>query len=517
VNGSLRTHILEVHGEAAFRKAVLADKERGMSDPEIGERYGISFATLEQFITEAYGANVSVLRRPRHLRRWQPSDFREETTTVWSFKQRGDWATHHGYYRGNWSPYIPRNVILKYSQPGDTVLDYFVGGGTTAIEAKLLGRRCIARDINPDAISMTLESLEFSPPRTFLDDAGWPVYEPEVHVGDARDLSDIPANSIDLICAHPPYAGIIQYSVKIAGDLSGLSVQDFLTEMGKVARESWRVLKPGGKCAILIGDARRSKHVVPIGFKTIRVFLDAGFALRELVIKRQHNCRTTGFWYTRSIQHNFLLLAHEYLPIFEKPVVHRLGERGVFLEHALPRQITWDQVRETGQENLETTTVWIFPRDRLDAEIKRNLLGRFALPGNRFGEMHFAGDHAYHAALPFGRDIQLLYVHSPRQLSGEIFANYRIACKGVMEEASELLSSDGFLVLETVDFRSGNDLIPVALLLSEDMASCEDFDLKEIIIVVPEEAPRDGQKGYLDIVHRYLLVYARRKARGGRA
>jgi len=141
------------------------------------------------------------------------------------------------------------------------VLDYFVGGGTTAVEAKLLGRRCIARDINPGAVGITLENLKFSPPRELFGDSVLPS-EPEVSVGDARDLSDIPDDSIDLICAHPPYAGIIKYSANITGDLSGFSVQDFLVEMRKVAQESRRVLKPGGKCAILIGDARKSKHIV---------------------------------------------------------------------------------------------------------------------------------------------------------------------------------------------------------------------------------------------------------------
>ncbi|MCZ7357838.1 MAG: hypothetical protein O8C66_00265 [Candidatus Methanoperedens sp.] len=28
-----------------------------------------------------------------------------------------------GNYRGNWSPYIPRNLILRYTQPGEHVLD----------------------------------------------------------------------------------------------------------------------------------------------------------------------------------------------------------------------------------------------------------------------------------------------------------------------------------------------------------------------------------------------------------
>ena len=54
------------------------------------------------------------------------------------FKDRGDWATHSGKYRGNWSPYVPRNLILRYSKPGDWILDQFMGSGTTLVEAKLL-------------------------------------------------------------------------------------------------------------------------------------------------------------------------------------------------------------------------------------------------------------------------------------------------------------------------------------------------------------------------------------------
>lgn len=37
-------------------------------------------------------------------------------------------------------PYIPRNVILLYLKGVDTVLDPFVGDGTTAVEAKFTYR-----------------------------------------------------------------------------------------------------------------------------------------------------------------------------------------------------------------------------------------------------------------------------------------------------------------------------------------------------------------------------------------
>lgn len=510
VGSNLRSHIVDAHGEGAFRQAVLADKERGMPDAQIGDRYSISFGTLEQIITEAYGANVSVLKRPKRIKRWQPPNFREETTTVWSFKQRGDWATHNGRYRGNWSPYIPRNVILKYSKPGDIVLDYFVGGGTTAVEAKLLGRRCIARDINPGAIGITLENLSFSPPRELFGDEALSVHEPEVSVGDARDLSDIPTNSIDLICAHPPYAGIIKYSSKIKGDLSGLSVQDFLTEIRKVAKESWRVLKPGGKCAILIGDARKSKHVVPIGFETIRVFLDAGFVLRELIIKRQHNCRATGFWYARSIQYNFLLLAHEYLPVFEKPLAKRFREPPISWKRTLTCQVSLDKISEVRERNLETTTVWIFPRDRTESEVRRNLIYRFCGTEKDLVEIQFNIGHGKHGLdLPPLASPRCVYLHPPQQMGEEIFSGYRAASKEIAALAKDYISPEGFLVLEARDFRTERTLVPTALLLWEDMKRQKGFLLKEIIIIAPEGPTHHGSDEHLAITHRYLLVYRR--------
>ena len=91
----------------------------------------------------------------------QPEFFELETNTVWSFPNRGNWATHDAKYRGNWSPYIPRNIILRYSHEGDTVLDQFVGGGTTAVEAKLTHRNFIGFDINPEAVSLSLSKCDF--------------------------------------------------------------------------------------------------------------------------------------------------------------------------------------------------------------------------------------------------------------------------------------------------------------------------------------------------------------------
>ena len=82
-------------------------------------------------------------------------NFKLEMTTEWSFPKRGNWATHSGMYRGNWSPYVPRNLILKFTAEHDWILDQFMGSGTTLIEAKLLNRNIIGIDVNEKAYKLT--------------------------------------------------------------------------------------------------------------------------------------------------------------------------------------------------------------------------------------------------------------------------------------------------------------------------------------------------------------------------
>ena len=230
--------------------------------------------------------------------------------TVWSFPKRGDWATHDAKWRGNWSPYIPRNILLRYSQEGDLVLDQFAGGGTTLVEAKLLNRNIIGVDVNDIALERCKVKTDFE-----LEEVKGEVY---IRKGDARNLNFVSDESIDLICTHPPYANIIEYSENIAEDLSKLKVKDFLFEMQKVAEESYRVLKKGKFCAILMGDTRQKGHVIPMSFEVMKIFEAVGFKTKEIIIKEQHNCKATGFWKTNSVKYNFLLLAHEYLFVFRK-------------------------------------------------------------------------------------------------------------------------------------------------------------------------------------------------------
>lgn len=182
-----------------------------------------------------------------------------------------------------------------------------MGSGTTLVEAKLLGRNAVGVDINPQSVLISEANLKFqceTKSKIFTKNA------------DATNLHFIKDEHIDFICTHPPYANIIKYSKEILGDISLLCVDEFLNEMNKVAKESYRVLKNGKMCAVMIGDVRRYGKVIPLGFRTMESFLNAGFTNNEIIIKEQHNCRSTEFWQSKN--NSFLLLAHEYIFVFKK-------------------------------------------------------------------------------------------------------------------------------------------------------------------------------------------------------
>jgi len=507
--------------EKELQETILQEKVRGTPDLEIGQKYGVTFRYIERLITRSQGLNISVLGGSKKIKTLYPKDFKEEQATVWSFKQRGNWATHSGEYRGNWSPYIPRNVLLKYSKPGELVLDYFCGAGTTAVECKLLGRKCIAFDINDSAIELAKRNASFGVASQQLilveGESRLKVYEPELLVGDARNLSFIQDNSIDLICSHPPYANIIHYTDSKESDLSFFDIDEFLEEMSKVAKESFRVLKPGRQCAILIGDTRRKKHVVPLGFKLINTYLDAGFKLRELVIKRQHNCKTTGFWHASSIKYNFLLLAHEYLPIFEKPEAPLLsGVKEVEMAYDLVAPRLGKPPLKRKLDELETTTVWVLPEKDFEKRLNKNVIDRYS-SGDGYSTIDFSSYSENETSFSMGREKKkgLLFVRSPFLSNNPSESTNELYLQKVKETVGQnvtKITEGGFIVIQTQDVRIDGYIEPLAKRLV-DVLALDNLWLKEIIVVTQEKANSNTRNSgnCLGIAHQYLLVYEVRK------
>ena len=500
-----------------LEKTILLEKEKGTSDIEIGNKYGVTFRYIEKVITKSKGVNISNLQTSKRIKRLHPKNFKEEQTTVWSFKNRGKWATHRGDYRGNWSPYIPRNVILKYSKPGDIVLDYFCGAGTTTVEAKLLGRRCVAFDINDKAIELSKRNCNFKiDPQHYLFEEMEEIisiYEPELFVGDARKLTTIKDNSIHLICAHPPYSDIIHYTDGKEGDLSFYGIDTFLEEMSKVAKESFRVLKPGRKCAILIGDTRRKKHIIPLGFWTIDVYLKAGFRLRELVIKRQHNCKTTGFWYTNSIKYNFLLLAHEYLPIFEKPKQNIILKDKKGDKYTVNISKVSEELKQKKKlSEFETTSVWIFPEKDYEKLLNKNIIDRYAEDQNYSCVSLSIGKKTKENNKKGEKGNSLLFIKidlDNENISQSALDGFILKLNGIVEKKLPQIEKNGFVVIETKDKRVNGYIESLAKRIISTLTN-DKLWLKEIVFVTTEnqkENLKSNNEKYLTVAHRYLLVY----------
>lgn len=69
-------------------------------------------------------------------------------------------ASAHEFYRypARFSPDLAASTIAAFSRPGDVVADYFVGGGTTLVEARRAGRLGFGSDIN--SLSVFVSSVK---------------------------------------------------------------------------------------------------------------------------------------------------------------------------------------------------------------------------------------------------------------------------------------------------------------------------------------------------------------------
>ena len=81
----------------------------------------------------------------------------------------------HGFYRypARFSPLFARTVIDAFTDPGDLVLDPFMGGGTTVVEARTRGRRAFGSDMSSLAVFIARAKTTALTDRELAEIARW--------------------------------------------------------------------------------------------------------------------------------------------------------------------------------------------------------------------------------------------------------------------------------------------------------------------------------------------------------
>lgn len=72
---------------------------------------------------------------------WRELDINVDS--LWLMGPRAKGGRHTNIYHGNFAPQIPNQMIRRYTEEGDTVMDLFMGSGTTLYECETLKRNYI--------------------------------------------------------------------------------------------------------------------------------------------------------------------------------------------------------------------------------------------------------------------------------------------------------------------------------------------------------------------------------------
>lgn len=218
-----------------------------------------------------------------------------EATTLWDFPKQsyGKMTKGNNKYPGVTPAFIIWNLVQRYTQPGDLVVDPMAGSGTTIDVCKEEGRRVIGYDIAPA--------------------------HPEVMQNDARDIP-LDGNTVDLVFIDSPYSDNIKYSDR-PDCIGKISCEDerFFEELEKVAKEAHRILKPGKVLGWLIGDQWVKKKFTSVGFKLYQLLSKYFETVDVVCVVRRGQTSNTGLWYNRARRFNFYLRGFKYLFIMRKP------------------------------------------------------------------------------------------------------------------------------------------------------------------------------------------------------
>ncbi|NCQ23571.1 MAG: site-specific DNA-methyltransferase [Roseovarius sp.] len=256
-----------------------------------------------------------------------------ETISVWN--QRGLGAGHPDakIERQHPAPFSFTDVgrlIRYFTKSGQTVLDPFVGVGSTLKACAVDQRKGIGIELNPHFAELSRERLDKE-----VGDMFSTVQDQVILEGDARDiLPTIPDESVDFVVTSPPYWSILKkedHKVKqerLAHDLSTdygddprdlakiESYDEFLEELTRLFGECGRTLKPGKYMAIIVSDFRDKSRYIMFHADLARSLEAVGLEMRGLKVLYQRHKKVYPYGYPYSYVPN---IHNQFILILQKP------------------------------------------------------------------------------------------------------------------------------------------------------------------------------------------------------
>lgn len=254
----------------------------------------------------------------------------QETVSVW--RQRGLGAGHPDAQieRQHPAPFSFTDVarlIRFFTKSGDTVLDPFVGIGSTLKAACLEGRHGIGIELSPEFAGLAQERLEREVAASLFD-----YRDQRVITGDARDvLPTLDADSVDFVVTSPPYWNILhktdhkvaqgrvsqglstRYSEDDSRDLGNImDYEVFLKELIGVFAECRRALRPQKHLAAIVGDFRNKGRFHMFHSDLASGLEEVGYVLKGITILYQSHKRLFPYGYPAAYVPN---MHHQYILI----------------------------------------------------------------------------------------------------------------------------------------------------------------------------------------------------------
>lgn len=265
-----------------------------------------------------------------HLNDLTAKEWIRETVSVW--RQQGLGAGHPDAQieRLHPAPFSFTDVarlIRFFTKQGQTVLDPFVGIGSTLKAACLEGRRGIGIELVPEFVELAKERLKREIADTLFERPEQVVLE-----GDARHvLPTLPDRSAHFVVTSPPYWNILhktdhkanqeriahglstRYSTDDSRDLGNIAEYDvFLKELTGVLAECVRVLIPKRYMAVIVGDFRHKGRYYMFHADLASALEEVGFVLKGVTILHQTHKRVFPYGYPAAYVPN---LHHQYVLI----------------------------------------------------------------------------------------------------------------------------------------------------------------------------------------------------------